>query len=63
MTVKISNLRRKRLLMLAKKPAWHKRFYHQYYWLVQEGLIEWCLGTAFITPAGEAELERLKRCV
>ena len=57
----ISQLRRKRLLLLAKAPKWHKRFYHQYYWLINEGLVGWTLGTAFLTEAGEKELDRLMR--
>lgn len=52
-------LRVKRLLLLAKYGGWHKRFYSQYCELIQAGLIQWILGTAFLTEAGEIELERL----
>lgn len=55
----ISKLRTKRLLMLALRPKRHKRFYHQYYYLVHEGLVDWNLGTAFLTLEGKFELERL----
>ena len=52
-------LRRKRLLLLATAPKWHKRFYSQYCTLINEGLVEWCLGTAFLTDKGMNELARL----
>ena len=55
----ISELRTKRLLLIAQRPMWHKRFYHQYYYLVHEGLIDWVLGTAFLTQKGKKELDRL----
>ena len=56
---KISQLRRKRLLLLAGKPANHKRFYHQYYHLINEGLVGWAIGFAYLTKKGEAELKAL----
>lgn len=53
----LTPLRRKRLLLLAARPnAWHKRFYSQYCVLIQEGLVSWQLGTAFLTPEGQREL-------
>jgi hypothetical protein len=55
----ISKLRTKRLLMLALRPKRHKRFYHQYYYLVHEGLVSWSLGAAFLRYEGRSELERL----
>jgi len=55
----MSPLRKKRLLMLATKPANHKRFYSEYCILMQEGLVYWTLGTAFLSIAGEKELESL----
>lgn len=55
----ISELRCKRLLLLAQRPMWHKRFYHHYYYLVYEGLINWHFGTAFLTDKGKKELDRL----
>ena len=57
----ITPLRRKRLLILAQHSSgWHKAYYHQYYYLVAEGLVSWFLGAAFITPKGDAELKRLQ---
>lgn len=49
----------KRLLLLAKYRGGDKRLYHYYYYLVFEGLIEWSLGTAFITKEGEQVLYQL----
>lgn len=60
----ISETRVKRLLLLALYPSsWHKRFYHQYYYLCNKGLVDWTLGTAFITDKGERELGRLYRMI
>lgn len=56
----ISQLRTKRLLLLATEPRDHKSWYHEYYFLVWEGLIQWTMGTAFLTDLGERELERLE---
>jgi hypothetical protein len=52
-------LRKKRLLLLALRPKWHKRFYSQYYYLIGQGLIEWQLGTAFLTDKGRLELSKM----
>ena len=49
----------KRLLLLAKYRGGDKRLYHYYYYLVFEGLIQWTLGTAFITDKGEQLLQKL----
>lgn len=51
-------LRVTRLLKLATCPKNHKRWYHQYYWLARHGLIEWSLGTAFLTPKGQEYLDQ-----
>lgn len=56
----IDKLRVKRLLLLATKPKWHKRFYHQYYYLIPLGLIKWELGTAFLTTRGQRELLEMR---
>lgn len=53
-------LRRKRLLLLAQEPKWHKRFYSQYCVLIEDGLVRWIFGTAFLTESGRKELKRLK---
>ena len=55
----MTSLRRKRLLMLARKPMDHKRWYSQYCKLVSEGLVSWQLGFAFLTPLGEEHLKLL----
>lgn len=56
----IGELRTKRLLLLAQSPnQWHKRFYHQYYYLCWEGLTGWMLGTAYLTDKGKEELKRI----
>lgn len=52
----LSSLRRKRLLLLATQPKWHKRFYSQYCVLIQEGSVGWQLGTAYLTVKGQREL-------
>lgn len=58
----INKTKCRRLLLLAQSPNhWHKRFYHLYYHLVQEGLVRWVLGTAFLTPEGVEELNRLNK--
>jgi hypothetical protein len=57
---KISQLRKKRLLLLANHVgANHKAFYREYCQLISAGLVYWMLGAAFITAAGSAELKRL----
>lgn len=55
----ISKLRVKRLLLLALEPRHHKQFFQQYYYLINLGLIDWSLGTAFLTTAGQRELMEL----
>jgi len=52
-------LRRKRLLLLASGSAVHKRFYSQYCKLINEGLVRWVIGHAFLTPKGKLELDRI----
>jgi hypothetical protein len=49
-------LRRKRLLLLAQVPHNHKRWYSQYYHLINEGLVGWQFGTAFLTKEGKKQL-------
>ena len=53
-----SDTRLKRLLLLCKRGG-SKRLYHYYYYLVREGLVDWSLGTAFITEDGEEMLREL----
>lgn len=55
----ISRLRCKRLLLLATQPKNHKRFYHQYYYLVRLGLVGWVIGSAYLTTDGQRELLEL----
>lgn len=50
-------LRKKRLLLLATKVKNHKRFYSQYYILLNEGLVGWTFGFAWLTKEGEAWLQ------
>ena len=57
----MTDLRRKRLLILACHGGNHKRYYSQYCELMREYLVRWCLGMAFITDAGIAELDRLRK--
>lgn len=57
----LSPLRERRLLQM----AWHftgnhKRHYGEYCFLMGEGLVRWCLGTAFLTEAGQARLKELE---
>lgn len=54
-------LRKKRLLLIAGKPADHKPYYSQYLQLMREGLIGWTIGWAYLTDEGEKELEELKK--
>jgi hypothetical protein len=56
---RMSLLRERRLLQLAKLPANHKALYSQYYHLQREGLTGWQIGTAYILPAGEERLAAL----
>jgi hypothetical protein len=54
----MTDLRRKRLLLLARTVnADHKRWYSQYCKLIGEDLVGWTLGMAFITPKGEQWLK------
>jgi len=52
-------LRKKRLLLLATKPHNHKRWYSQYCTLIGEGLVDWTLGTAYLTPHGNWVLSEM----
>lgn len=54
--MKMTRLRRKRLLLLAKYGGDHKRWYGQYYELIKEGLVTWQLGFAALTDEGQIEL-------
>lgn len=54
-----SDTKLKRLLLLAKYRGGDKRLYRYYYYLTHEGLIDWSLGTAFITKEGDEMLEEL----
>jgi hypothetical protein len=57
----MTNLRRKRLLLLARHASGnHKSYYSQYCKLQYEGLTSWVLGMAFLTDAGSIELKRLQ---
>jgi len=56
----MTDLNKKRLLLLASGSADHKRHYSQYCELSREGLTSWTLGHAYLTPAGQLELERLQ---
>jgi hypothetical protein len=53
-------LRRKRLILLASKPKWHKRFYAGYCELMREhpSPVGWVIGTAFLTQFGFEEYRR-----
>jgi hypothetical protein len=57
---KMTPLRRKRLILLASQPKWHKRFYSGYYELMLEypSPVAWALGTAFLTDFGWEEYRR-----
>tara|TARA_R110001632_G_scaffold229936_1_gene366824 strand:+ start:161 stop:331 length:171 start_codon:yes stop_codon:yes gene_type:complete len=52
-------LRKKRLLWLASKPHNHKAYYSQYYELINEGLVVWALGHAYLTDKGKNYLKGL----
>lgn len=58
---KISRLRKKRLLLLARHGGDHKRWYGQYCELMKQGLVSWTLGIAFLTDDGAIELYELER--
>lgn len=49
----MTDLRRYRLLLLAGKPANHKRWYSQYRQLQDEGLTGWAVGWAYRTESGD----------
>lgn len=53
----MSPLRKKRLLLIAGKPADHKPYYSQYLQLMKDGLVGWTLGWAYRTEAGEQWLK------
>ena len=55
----MTNLRKKRLLLLAKHGGNCKRFYSQFVMLEREGLTTWMLGMAFLTDKGALELDNL----
>jgi len=52
----MTRLRKKRLLLLARHGGDHKRWYSQYCELINQGLVQWALGTAFLTDDGAIEL-------
>lgn len=52
----MTELRRKRLLLLAKHGGDHKRWYKEYCELQNKGLVSWAIGTAFLTDEGAIEL-------
>lgn len=56
----LSPLRERRLLQM----AWHctgdhKSHYGEYCFLIYAGLVQWSLGTAFLTMAGRERLDQL----
>lgn len=53
----MTNTRKIRLLLLASKPIDHKKYYSQYYKLINEGLVSWCIGHASLTDKGREYLE------
>lgn len=55
----MTELRKKRLLLLAAGHADHKAWYSSYCELSRQGLTGWILGTAYLLPEGEKELQRL----
>lgn len=57
----VTPTRKKRLLMIAGKPADHKPYYSQYLELMGEGLIGWTIGWAYLTEKGKEELDRMKK--
>ncbi len=58
---KMTDLNKKRLLLLASGSADHKRHYSQYCVLMREDLVRWCIGHASLTTKGEEELKRLEK--
>ena len=59
--VAVTRLRKKRLLLLARHGGDHKRWYSQYCKLINEDLIIWQLGTAFLTDDGAIELYEMEK--
>jgi hypothetical protein len=57
----MTNLRKKRLLLLARHGGDHKRWYSQYLKLQRKGLITWQLGFAALTDDGAIELFELEK--
>ncbi len=53
----ISDLRLKRLLLLAKYGGNHKAWYSYYYYLSE--FTGWIIGSAYLKPAGEKKLQEL----
>ena len=56
----MTRLRKKRLLLLAKHGGDCKRWYSQYLKLLNEGLIIWQIGHAFLTDEGAIELYEME---
>ena len=59
--IHMTPLRERRLLQAAwaRPTINHKAFYGQYCYLMGKGLVQWHLGTAFLTTVGEARLAEL----
>ena len=55
----MTDLRMKRLLTLAGRPADHKRFYSQYCELIGKGYVGWVIGFAYLTTEGKEKLKEL----
>lgn len=56
----LSPLRERRLLQMAwHLTGSHKQHYPEYCYLMGEGLVQWSLGTAFLTEAGIARMNQL----
>ena len=53
----MTEARKLRLLKLATTPHDHKRWYSQYCQLINEGLVGWQLGHAYLTTEGKEYLE------
>jgi hypothetical protein len=47
--------------MLAGRAINHKQYYSQYYQLIKEGVINWNVGFASLTPKGRDELDYMIR--
>ena len=57
----MTRLRKKRLLLLAKHHGACSRWYGQYLHLQNEGLVNWHLGSAFLTDKGVIELDEMEK--